>query len=282
MRKTVSIMAEGPFFETANKLFKIEKSPMVAITGGGGKTTLMFELVRALAEKGRAVAATTTKIAVPGEGEIDELFVGSVTEAAGKIASMPRHGSLTIACERRGAKLHGFTPDEVCGILRSGGADWIIVEADGSRNLPLKAYEQWEPPVPDLTALQFVVVGAEVFTEPFDDEIVFRPELLEQRFKLKRGEIISIRQMARILSDKSGYLKNSPPWARRVLLINKADLLDEKQRVLICGELAGCLTGYDAVAVVSLRKKYFFGAVSLVSERRTRGANADNLREEIE
>lgn len=271
------ITNQTPFFETANKLFKIESSPLIAITGGGGKTSLMFTLVSALAERGRAVAATTTKIAVPGKGEGGELFVGSRAEAAEKIAMMPRRGSLTITGERHGGKLYGFTPDEVCGILRSGCADWIVVEADGSRNLPLKAYEQWEPPVPELAALQFVVVGAEAFTEPFGDEIVFRPELMEQRFRLKRGEIISVRQMAQILSDKSGYLKNSPPQARRVLLINKADLLDEEQRTLISGGLAECLAGYDAVATVSLRCKCFYDAVWLASARCAGGVKADSF-----
>lgn len=255
---------------------------MIAITGGGGKTSLMFAIVRALAERGRAVAATTTKIAVPGEDEGGELFVGSRGEAAAKIAAMPRHGALTIAGERHGAKLHGFTPDELCGILNGGYADWIAVEADGSRNLPLKAYEQWEPPVPELSSLQFVVVGAEAFTEPFGGEIVFRPELLERRFQLKRGEIIGIRQMARILSDRDGYLKNSPPQARRVLLINKADLLGEKQISLITGGLAEYLAGYDAVAAVSLRFERFYDTVWLTCGRRAGGAKAGNLREEME
>lgn len=255
---------------------------MIAITGGGGKTTLMFALVSALAERGRAVAATTTKIAAPGEGEGGELFVGSCGEAAVKITAMPCRGALTIAGERRGAKLHGFTPDELCGVLKRGCADWIVVEADGSRNLPLKAYEQWEPPVPELSSLQFVVVGAEAFTEPFGGDTVFRPELLEQRFKLGRGEIIGIRQMARILSDRDGYLKNSPPQARRVLLINKADLLGEKQISHITCGLAEYLAGYDALAAVSLRFKRFYDMACLSCGISAGGAKAGNLREKMQ
>lgn len=251
-------MVCGPFFETANKLLQIEKSPMIAITGGGGKTSLMFSLVHALAEKGRAVAATTAKIAIPSEE--GEFFVGSTDEAIERIAAMPRLGALTIAREQFGAKLNGFTPAEACSILRSGCADWIVVEADGSRNLPLKAYEQWEPPVPELSTLQFIVVGAGAFTEPLSDKTVFRAELLEQRYRLKRGEIIGVARMAGILSDEGGYLKNSPPQARRVLLVNKADLLAEGQLTLILDNLARYIKGYDAVAAVSLRQGLFYGA----------------------
>lgn len=215
---------DGSFSGTAGGLFRLAASPMIAITGGG-KTSLMFALAGLLGKEGRAVATTTAKIAVPA----GELFVGGLGEAAERIAAMPRRGVMAAAAERRGAKLYGFPAAGLCSLLKKGVADWIIVEADGSRGLPLKAYEEWEPPVPELATLHLVIVGAEAFLEPLSGELAFRAELLEQRYGASCGEKIPARRLALILSDEKGYLKNSPPQARRVLLINKADLMEAKE-----------------------------------------------------
>ena len=240
---------------------KVEDYPLIAITGGGGKTSLMFELARLLKKKGRVVATTTAKIAVPPGNWRGEFFIGSADAAMKKIASLPRCASAVTAKERKGDKLHGFTPSEIDEMHISGVADRIIVEADGSRKLPFKAYEAWEPPVPRLTALHFVVAGADVFIKPFGEDVAFRAPLLEERFGVRRGEILSVGEAAKILSSVNEYLKNSPEQARRVLFINKAELLDEAEREAVFAGLSE-VRGYEVLLCASVLK----GEVYFVKE----------------
>lgn len=239
---------------------QLEKFPMTAITGGGGKTSLMLALAALLGKNGRAAATTTTKIAAPLGDEYGRLFIGSCAEAAGQIAALPRRGAITVVRERRGAKLYGFTPREADTLLKNGAADWILVEADGSRNLPLKAYEEWEPPVPELATLQLVVIGADAFIKPLSEVTAFRCELLRERYGAEPGEKLPPLKAARILSDRKGYLKNSPPQARRVLVLNKAELLGERELAEILRGLAGA-EGYDLLAAISLKEHTVYRTV---------------------
>ena len=54
-------------------------------------------------------------------------------------------------------------------------ADYVLVEADGSKRLPLKAHAAWEPAVPEGSTQSVLVVGASGFGRPVR-EAVHRPE----------------------------------------------------------------------------------------------------------
>ena len=54
-------------------------------------------------------------------------------------------------------------------------ADYVLVEADGSKRLPLKAHAAWEPVVPEGSTQSVLVVGASGFGRPVR-EAVHRPE----------------------------------------------------------------------------------------------------------
>lgn len=248
------------------KDLKIEKFPMIAITGSGGKTSLMFTLVDLLRDKGRAVATTTAKLAVADVDGCGELFIGSAERVKEKLDSLPRPAAVTVVRKQSGVKLCGFTPDEVNVILKYGAADWIIVEADGSFGMPFKLYEEWEPPVPELAVLQFIVVGADAFKQPLSDKTVFRSELLGKRFGARFGETSSLHTAVMILSSRTEYLKNSPKQARRVLFLNKADLLGRTRlQELVLGLSEA--TGYDMLLVASLQRNIIYEAISLTSEK---------------
>lgn len=242
---------------------KIEDYPMTAITGGGGKTTLMLALVRLLREKGRVAATTTTKLAAAEKSGIREFFIGDPIAAESLAAVLPRRAALTVVREEHDGKLYGFMPGEADALLKNGFFDWVIVEADGSKQLPFKAYETWEPPVPELATLQIVVVGADAFTLPFGKRTAFRAGLLERLYGVKPGGRLTAAKAAEILSSENQYLKNSPKHARRVLLLNKADLLTGAERRELRRSLAQ-VRGYDLLALLSLKK----GVVYELSELR--------------
>lgn len=59
-------------------------------------------------------------------------------------------------------------------------ADYVIVEADGSKRLPLKAHAHWEPALDGPAGQTILVVGASGFGRPVS-EAAHRPELFCER-----------------------------------------------------------------------------------------------------
>lgn len=152
------------------KLYRLLEIPagITAVIGSGGKTTLLHALGRELAEDGRRVLlCTTTKIRpFPGipwarsPEELEALSASRVLLCAGRPAA--EAGKLTDPGVPLASLLSRF--------------DHILVEADGSRGLPLKAHAPWEPVIPPETALVIQVLGASGFGRPIA-ESVHRPDL---------------------------------------------------------------------------------------------------------
>ena len=132
---------------------------ITAIIGSGGKTTLLFLLAKELSHEGSVIVATTTHIFPP-----EHLPYTETVRAVQKIAVVGtpcENGKLT-------APQQSFSELEQL-------ADYVLVEADGSRRLPLKAHAPYEPVLPENTTQVITVVGASGLNRPVS-EAVHRPE----------------------------------------------------------------------------------------------------------
>jgi probable selenium-dependent hydroxylase accessory protein YqeC len=204
---------------------------VVALVGGGGKTTAMFRLAREIVEKGgRAITTTTTKI------------------FAAQIALAPAHVAAADATrERLWAALAAHEHVLVIGATDSGTgkADgvslelfrdlraWcpgacILNEADGSRMRPFKAPAKHEPVIPSETTLVVLVVGADVFGKTLDADHVHRPELVSALSGAPLGAPITPEIVAGVLAHPEGGRKGVPTGARVVALINKVESLPDR------------------------------------------------------
>ena len=136
---------------------------LTALIGGGGKTTLMYHLASELRQQGTVLVCTTTRIWPPAHLRV-------CTE----------EGTLREELRRRGIACAG-TPMEQ-GKLTAPAidnwetmADFVLVEADGAKRLPLKAHAPHEPVIPPNTRQTIYVVGADGFGRPIR-QICHRPE----------------------------------------------------------------------------------------------------------
>lgn len=140
-----------------------EHRGITAVVGSGGKSTLLAQGGRALAEQGARVVLATTTHMLPPEGiplvrTLDDLD-GHRIAAIGELDS--ETGKLSCPA---------------CGIdALAGHADYALVEADGSHRLPLKAHAGYEPVIPAEAARTILVVGASGFDRPIA-EAVHRPQ----------------------------------------------------------------------------------------------------------
>ena len=230
------------------------KYSVIAVTGGGGKTSLMFALGRHSAEYTFTLLTTTTKIFAPSPDVSPFEIVAGSDDLIRKINNTEDLPSMmTAAKEMNGGKLLGYTPEEISCISSKSQVGRMIIEADGSRGLSLKAYEAWEPPVPAVTDCHFIVVGADIFTDPLSPANAFRFDIIKEKFSLQPGEMISFANCAALLSNREEYLKNSPEKAMRVLFINKCDLLADNMINEISEKLLPLLKGYDHLVMGSLK-----------------------------
>jgi len=53
------------------------------------------------------------------------------------------------------------------------GKNPLLIEADGSHGLPLKAPAEQEPPIPEFTDHVIVVAGVSAFGKPINDEHIY-------------------------------------------------------------------------------------------------------------
>jgi probable selenium-dependent hydroxylase accessory protein YqeC len=227
---------------------------LVAITGGGGKTTLLFSLAARLARSAAVIVTTTTRLAADG---VENLVVGISDDASlrqyfadGKIPVIADHVS--------GGKLFGPAREAVDEMASRGAADHVLVEADGAKRCPFKAYESHEPVVPRGTTLHIVVVGADVFARPASEENIFRFALMRDRWGVEPGRPVPFGTIVSVLESRDEYLRglsDVSPDARRLLVVNKRDLLPDAAAGKIADALAEALASYDALLIASLGRE---------------------------
>lgn len=141
-------------------------SGIVSVVGSGGKTTLVSRLAQSL--PGTVVLTTTTHV-LPF-ADVPLLVDPSLPQLAEKLG---RARVVCVGTRAEGGKL--TAPQLTCAQLAEV-AHWVLVEADGSRRLPLKAHAPWEPVVPEGTQKTILVVGASGLGRPVR-EAAHRPEL---------------------------------------------------------------------------------------------------------
>ena len=131
---------------------------VTALIGGGGKTTLMYTLAEELESSGRVVMTTTTHIRRPAHCET--LMDATENEVR---AALARCRILCVAGREENGKLCApGLPLETLARL----ADYVIVEADGARMLPLKAHAPHEPVIPPCAQRVVVVAGIDGVGRP--------------------------------------------------------------------------------------------------------------------
>lgn len=237
-------------------------SAVAAFVGAGGKTSLIHDLAREAVSEGLSVlVTTTTKMWDPRreKGRVcDALSLDpEARPPAARKGQASVLASMAIEATDEGAgasarsrlKLLGFEPGKVEG-FRSSGHDLILVEADGSRGLPVKAPAGHEPAMPPTADMVVGVIGLDALGAPADGLHVHRLEAFLGLSGLKEGENIDIRSLSRLVLSPAGLFKGSPEGARRILALNKGDLVTEAAARKAADEIAGSGAA-DAVLVTS-------------------------------
>ncbi len=200
--------------------------PLISIVGAGGKTTTMYTLAAELARRGkRVVTTTTTNIYIPGKDETDTLIVATETPQMLKLVNdaWKQHRHVTVAGTVIAVgKLGALQPDQPYELLTKGGANAVIVEADGARHAMIKAPAEYEPVVPPQTNVALLVMSAEAINQPLNANIAHRPERIAAVLGIRQGDLLTPQLIARLMTSRQGAMKNIPEQAIVYLLITHA------------------------------------------------------------
>ena len=209
-------MAHCPFdFVTDGKQHNI------CLVGGGGKTTVMYELAAAWAASGRKVLVlTSTHILQPADG--------SFAADAAAVHNLWQQGRYAVigTPELATGKLTA-PPQDLYEALQLQ-ADVILCEADGSRHLPCKAPAAHEPVLLPDSDIVLAVAGMDALGCSLA-QACQRPQPAAELLGCSLDSVIDEQMLAALLLSEQGARKNVGARAYYIVL-NKCDLLKATQQ----------------------------------------------------
>jgi len=214
------------------KAFNFSKQGVISLIGGGGKTSLMFDLAKALVQSGRTVLTTsTTKIFYPSKNDSPELIItqdmDDLMQKSRRLLKEVPHFTAGCSLDPEKGKIIGFSSQFIDKLWEQHLFDWIIVEADGARRMPIKSSADHEPVIPPKSTHLILVTGLDAVGTPLDDHHVHRSEIFSQNTGLPMGSALTEKSMSIGLAVEMKKAKNSCPHAFGTVFLNKADTPDE-------------------------------------------------------
>jgi molybdenum cofactor cytidylyltransferase len=224
--------------------------PSVAFVGAGGKSTAMFQLARELSPP--VIVSATSHL---GVWQIPLADKHSILHAKEDFQEASLNGVMLVTGEIEGDRTKGLDLEatywlhEIC----VNNSIPLLIEADGSREKPLKAPGEYEPPIPDFVQTVVVVAGLSGLGKPLDEKTVHRPEVYTHLSGMQLGKTITPEAIIRILTHSEGGLKNIPPDASRITLLNQADTPELQAKANTMAN--NLLPAYDSVVIASLKEE---------------------------
>jgi molybdenum cofactor cytidylyltransferase len=250
---------------------RVNSSPCIAFIGSGGKTTAMFQLARTLSRRAdgqsrleakdeRSSPVIVTATSHFGAWQLGLADQHIIAESPGPIEKLEHgmKGILLITGEMDGDRTKPINNNLMNWLRQFCGYHSIplLIEADGSRGKPLKAWAEHEPPIPGFVEFVIQVVGLKGLGKSLNDENVHRPEIFSRLSGLRIEESITPDSLIRVLKHTKSGLKNIPANARKVVLLNQADTHELQSAAQ--GLAQALIPVYDSVIVSSLEQEEIF------------------------
>jgi molybdenum cofactor cytidylyltransferase len=206
---------------TLQQAFRLGPAPRLALVGAGGKSTCLFRLAREYPAP--LLLGCTAHLALEqSEGVDHHIIVQSSTDIP---RTLGEGQTLFTGVDNGKGRWSGLPPETLPALQRLADElqTPLLFESDGSRCLPIKAWETYEPPIPPFADTVVVCVGLSALGQPLDESHVFRASIFSQLSGLPLGEKVTLSALAAVLCHPLGGQKNIPAAARRICLLNQAD-----------------------------------------------------------
>jgi probable selenium-dependent hydroxylase accessory protein YqeC len=190
----------------------IKNRDVVSVTGCGGKTSLIWTLA-ACKRKHKTLVTTTTHTQKPEDSGLFDFFFD---EAAGQ-SFTPSNGITLAGNPRRRGGLAGsfslssFSLPALESIIPL--FDYVFIEADGSRTLPLKAWAHYEPVITESTTISIGILPLWTLGKPVSGGFIHRLPLFTALSGASEGDSIKLEHYVPVISGFTidGIDMDSPP-----------------------------------------------------------------------
>ncbi|MDR1654468.1 MAG: putative selenium-dependent hydroxylase accessory protein YqeC [Treponema sp.] len=214
---------------------KLEKR-VITVIGSGGKTSLILHLAEQSRGK-KVLVTTTTRMYIPKEMK-GVCVAGKLNGESGKLESLPLNELKEI----------------------SSRFDLVLIEGDGSRELPLKAWAEWEPVVPPWTDLSIGIIPLWPLGMAASGRLIHRLPLFSDLTGIREGEAIKPEHIAAAISGlhdgKTGKGLFASAAGMKILFFNQ---IEDEAALRQAGEIAGLLpaefrSGLHSIVAGSVKK----------------------------
>ena len=194
---------------------------VIAVVGGGGKTSLIYRLADELLDRGKKVIITTTTH-MAGESELpfarggDAVEVKEMLDREGYVIAAEYEEETGKYASLKEGKLEELK--ELCDVM--------LIEADGAKHHPVKVPAEWEPVIPACADIVISVIGLDCLGQPIRQS-AYRMERTSKFLKKSLEEPITEEDIVKIATSICGLFKDVEERIYRVYL-NKSDVLSEK------------------------------------------------------
>ena len=209
-------MAHCPF-----DFFTDGKKHTICLVGGGGKTTVMYELAAAWAACGRKVLVlTSTHILQPADGSF-------ATDAATVHNLWQQRRYAVIGTPELSTGKLTAPPQDLYEALQLQ-ADVILCEADGSRYHPCKVPAEYEPVLLPDCDMVLAVAGMDALGNSLQ-QACQRPQLAAELLGCGAEKILDAQMLTVLFLSEQGSRKNVGTRTYYIVL-NKCDLIKAAQQ----------------------------------------------------
>ena len=231
-------------FRRIDFLKSVSPQKYIALTGSGGKTSLMEYMADELLKLGHTVAITTTTKIFAKEPYLlledsPDIRTGIPFIRAGKNIE---NGKLTAV---------RFEDIEMLGSIY----DVVLIEADGAKGKPLKFPASHEPVIPPFCEKVIVLCGLDAFYKKVN-ETVFRWELFCKATGIIEDTLIT-RQVFQQFFTRDALLKGID-MEKCIIVLNKYDALRTRQEAIETGKMIITETGVKGLIISSILFKVFY------------------------
>lgn len=194
----------------------LNKKQVISFVGGGGKTTSIYKLADELTRKGkRVIVTTTTHMKMPK----DKVVLNNNIYDINKI--FEDGDFVTVGIKDKDDKISALSIEQANELKEI--CDFLLIEADGAKMLPLKAPASHEPVILKISSMVIGVCGIDSLGKKIK-ETCHRSNIVSKIVRKSENDIVDEDDIVTILSSKDGTMKDVDLDAMQFrVIINKVD-----------------------------------------------------------
>jgi len=234
---------------------------IITVIGSGGKTSLIWHLAASFAGRpGYGILVTpATKMLVPSpETKLYDRYYG---KNDGLLPEAIPGITLAGYFNKTSGKLESLPSDRLEKMI--AGYDLILIEGDGSRGLPLKAWAENEPVIPPFTTLTIGMLPLWPLGKPVSGDLIHRLPLFLALTGAARGEKLQPEHIERLITGRTetGPGLFTKARGKKVLFFNQIeDNKSLEQARIVARHLPmEFRSGLNRIAAGSVRENWITG-----------------------